>query len=91
MRFKPNPLNLFDLRRAEIAPPYFEYVSIDFTYNMDNAIIHWIEKNLKGRYFVKRSSGINSSDVVDQVLKIGFEEPKELSMFMLACPHLKYK
>jgi len=88
---KPNPLNLFDLRRTELPPPYFDYVSVDFTYNLDNAIVHWIEKNLKGRFFVGRTSGIDSSNKVEQVLKIGFEEPKELSMFMLACPHLKYK
>lgn len=91
MKLKPNPLNLFDIRRAEIPPPYFEYITADFTYNLDAAIVHWIEKNLKGRYFVGRSTGLDSDDRVNQILKIGFEEPKELSMFMLACPHLKYK
>jgi hypothetical protein len=91
MILKPNPLNLFGLRKTEIAPVYFEYVTVDFSYNLDAAISQWIEKNLKGRYFVGRSSGVDSSNKINQVLKVGFEEPKELSMFMLACPHLKYK
>jgi hypothetical protein len=27
---------------------------------------------------------------ITSMVKVGFEDPKELSFFMLACPHLKY-
>ena len=46
---------------------------------------------MKGRYFVGRITDIDKDKKVGVVLKIGFEEPKELSYFMLACPHFKYK
>jgi len=47
----------------------------------------WVHDNLKGRYYI----GSTIDQNYKTVLKIGFEEPKELSYFMLACPLLKYK
>ena len=91
MKYFPNPLNLFECRKLEVPPPFFEYINTEFTYNLDGAINTWIEKNMKGRYFVGRITDIDKDKKVGVVLKIGFEEPKELSYFMLACPHFKYK
>jgi len=51
----------------------------------------WIHDNLKGRYYIGRTLKIDPIDRgIAEVLNIGFEEPKELSYFTLACPHLKY-
>lgn len=87
---KPNPLNFFGSREACVPPPHFEYIKIPFKYNLEIAISKWIYANLKGRFYVGKSVGINSEDKVDQMLKIGFEDEKEMSFFMLACPLLKY-
>ena len=86
----PNPLNFFEIRRASIAPPYFEYIVLPTRYNLENTLVKWIEQNLKGKFYVGRAIVLNSEDSADSVTKVGFEEVKELSYFTLACPFLKY-
>lgn len=87
----PNPLNFFDIRRLKVPPPHFEYISVNLTYNIEEGFNNWIRDNLKGRYYLGRSVSIAEKDQqIGYVVKIGFEEPKELSYFVLACPHLKY-
>jgi hypothetical protein len=88
---KPNPLNFFDCRQSRVPPPYFEYICIPLRYNLEASINKWINENLKGRYYLGRSINIDSANTVNSALKIGFEEPKELSYFTLACPLLKYE
>ena len=88
---QPNKLEVFECRVAGSAPPHFEYIKIPIRYNLEESISKWIRDNLKGRYYVGKSIGINQENSVERVIKIGFEEPKELSYFTLACPLLKYK
>lgn len=88
----PNPLNFYDVRRVKIAPPYFESISLGFDiYNLEHSIGKWIEQNLKGRFYIGRVTELDSDNQYVKVIKIAFEDPKELSFFTLACPHLKYK
>jgi hypothetical protein len=88
---KINPLNVFDSRRVKFAPPHFEYVNIPMTYNLEDSIVKWIKQHLKNRFFVGTNVSLNNDNKLIQVLTIGFEENKDMSYFMLACPHLKYK
>jgi hypothetical protein len=88
---KLNPLNFFELRTVKVPPPHFEYITIPLGYNLQDSICKWIHDNLKGRYYVGKCIDISNESRVDIMLKIGFEESKELSYFTLACPHLKYK
>ena len=84
---EPNPLNIYKLRTLQVPPPHFEYCSMPMTYNLTEAMSTWVHDNLKGRYYI----GSTIDQNYKTVLKIGLEEPKELSYFMLACPLLKYK
>lgn len=86
-----NPLEVFGIRRATVPPIHFEYADLVLPYNMKDALEKWIESNLRSKYYIGRSSIIDSENKLNYSLRIGFEEPKELSYFMLACPHLKYK
>lgn len=88
---EPNPLNLFSLRRLPVPPPHFEYITVTLTYNIEEGINNWVKDHLKGRYYLGKSVGLNEQSQVGSVIKIGFEDPKEMSYFVLACPHLKYK
>jgi len=83
---EPNALNVFNLRTMTVPPPHFEYTTIPVRYNLESAIDSWIISHLKGRYYIGR--GVSAEQ--DPIIKIGFEDPKELSFFTLACPHLKY-
>ena len=59
-------------------------------YNLEQTIQKWIHSNLKGRFYVGKGLHIDQTNKISESLRIGFEEPKELSYFTLACPHLKY-
>ena len=89
---EPNPLNLFEIRKCKVISPYFEYISIPYTYNLEDSLNKWILKNLKGRYFVGKTVDVlPQTNKVETLMKVGFEDSKEMSYFMLACPLLKYK
>lgn len=87
---KLNPLNFFGVREVKSPVLHFEYVTIPLKYNLEKTIIKWINKNCKGRFYVGKTVQLDKADKVSTQLKIGFENHKELSYFILACPHLKY-
>jgi|TARA_B100001094_G_C18105565_1_gene758160 hypothetical protein len=89
---KPNAYDFFDIREAKSAPKHFEFCSIHPKYNMEDSIRKWIKANLKGRFYIGRTLVLsdNQNRAYNQTIKIGFEQHRELSYFMLACPHLKY-
>lgn len=86
---KINPLELYNVRRVDFCPSYFESHNLETTYNLRNAIESWIQDNLSGRYYIGNSIILSNSNL-KQATKIGFEKSSELSYFMLACPYLKY-
>jgi len=88
---EPNPLNFYGLRRMKMPPKHFDFITVAMRYNLEESINNWIEENLKGRYYISKTVSINENRQIGPMVKIGFEEPKELSYFVLACPHLKYK
>ena len=89
---EPNPLNFFGVRRANTAVPHYEYITLPYTYNIEDSLNKWVLKNLKGRYFLNKTAGVSTqTGKVETLIKVGFEDSKEMSYFMLACPLLKYK
>ena len=87
----PNPLNVFGVRQVKSAPPHFEYVNIPMTYNIEASIVKWVKQHLKNRFYIGKNVTLNDENKITAVLTVGFEETKDMSYFMLACPHLKYK
>ena len=87
---EPNPLNVFEVRRVKAAAPHFEYVNIPMKYNLDQSLIKWIERNIKNRFYIGRNVLLDDNNKIAQIITIGFEETKDMSYFMLACPHFKY-
>lgn len=88
---EPNPLNFFEARQSKVPPAYFEYISVEGTYNMEGALVKWISQNLKGRFYVGRTVEVSSkTNRIESTIRVGFEDGKELAYFMLACPLLKY-
>ena len=88
---KINPLNVFEVRQVKSAPPHFEYVNLPMKYNLEESLVKWIKQNLKNRFYTGKNVSLDSDNKLVQVLTVGFEETKDMSYFMLACPHLKYK
>ncbi len=90
---KEKPINVLDLlqaRQLSTAPPHFEYIDIPVTYNLEDTLIKWIKSHLKNRFYVGKKLTLSKQNDKTVCLSIGFEDNKEMSYFMLACPHLKY-
>lgn len=85
------PENYFNIRRLSHEAPHLETIDLPYTYNIEKALQKWIDEHLKKRYFLGKSVAITTENKIDNVMRIGFEDPKELSYFVLACPLLKYK
>lgn len=86
---KPNPLNLLDLRRVRFPARHFHYTTVTrFNPNRSMSIDDWIYQNLNGRYYVGQTIVLDNTNTISYATKIGFEEEKELSFFLLACPDL---
>jgi len=91
LKNKISPQDFFEIRRLSYETSHLTTIDLPHTYNMESAISKWIDINLKKRYYLKKSVGLTRENKIDTVLRAGFEDPKELSYFVLACPHLKYK
>ena len=83
--------DFFEIRRLSYEPSHLATIDLPHTYNIETAISKWIDTNLKKRYFLKKVIGLTKENKIETVLRAGFEDPKELSYFVLACPLLKYK
>ena len=86
IRGEVNPLNVLDTRKLSHTPLHFEKVYIEKDKNIKNIDL-WIYKNLLGRYSCKKCYNIKNNEIVD-LIEIGFENPGELTIFLLSCPFL---
>ena len=82
-------LDVLQLRRVQFCPDHFSTIDLDRSYNLENAMVSWIEENLSGRYFFGPNVALKHNNF-SKVYTIGFEKASVMSFFMLACPHLKY-
>ena len=88
---QPNPFNVFEVRQVKSAPPHFEYVNLPMKYNLEDSLVKWVKHNLKNRFYIGKNVTLDDENELTHVITVGFEETKDMSFFMLACPHLKYK
>ena len=83
-----NPLNVLGQRRLIFCPVHFVSITSTALQNQLN-IDQWINERLAGRYFLLRRPHLTSSNQYTNILSIGFEDPKELTMLILGCPYIK--
>ena len=89
-RGEVNALGVLGLRRLSFIPYHFTKISIDPDVNL-KLIEHWIEFNLNGRYSIRSSYGVDSKKTIKQMIEIGFEDPRDLTMLTLGCQFLHRK
>lgn len=87
--FDINPIDVLKQRELSTLPPHFGKVKIAESDLFDNKIKNWIKVKLKGRYCIVKSPAIDSSGNLKSSTFAAFEDQKELTYFMLACPHLR--
>lgn len=82
-----NPLNILGQRKLSYSPPHFVSINLAET-ALAEKFDHWIYSNLNSRYCVRTKLILDRNRKTMSVCEVSFEEPKELSMFTLACPYL---
>jgi len=86
---KPNPLNLMDMRRVRFPARHFHYTTLNkFNPNRSMHIENWIQQNLNGRFYIGQTLSLDDNNSYIYETKIGFEEEKELSFFLLGYSNL---
>jgi hypothetical protein len=89
MIFDLNPLEVLNSRKLTTVPPHFSKMKISDTEYFEG-IEDWVRVKLKGRYAIyKIPSYDQSSNNLKTSVHIAFEEPSELTYFILACPQLR--
>jgi hypothetical protein len=88
VRGRVNPLNALGLRKLNHIPPHFAKISIKNVDKIDK-ISSWIYTKLDSRFCIKKSYIVGQDKKLTEVVEIGMEDPKELSMFSLGCPYLQ--
>ena len=86
--FDLNPIDVLKQRKVTTVSPHFKKVKISDS-DLFEGLEEWVKLKLKGRYCIAKQPSIDSSGNLRSNLYIGFEESKELTYFMLACPHLR--
>jgi len=84
---KLGPLDVLNMRELDFLPKHFVTATINERYSQK--IVHWVRNKLTGRYCVCRTPQIDSDDKLKTLSVIGFENEKELTYFMLACPYIR--
>ena len=86
--FDLNPIDVLKQRKLKTFPPHFSKVKIS-EFELFEGVEDWIQTKLKGRYCIVKHPNIDNNEHLKSSLVIGFEEQKELTYFMLACPILR--
>jgi hypothetical protein len=85
-----NPLEVLQERKVNVLAPHFAKHSLHTSSKRDvQAVQEWILDKLNGRFCVVKYPAMDSTDKLSSNTYVGFEDQKELTYFMLACPHLR--
>lgn len=82
-----NELNIVDCRKLDFIPPHFVKIRIDSRINDD--VEQWIKHRLRNRYTISITWDIDDQNRFTAVTYAAFEDQKELTYFILACPYLR--
>lgn len=86
---KINPLNALDIRKVDFPAVHFSFLKLPkYTPNFLKQLDSWIYTNLNGRYYIGSDIDLDEQNVITYVTKIGFENPKEITFFKIACPYI---
>lgn len=85
---EPNPHNFFGTRRTKKCLPHFKIIEIKFDYSVEEKVSRWIYTNLKSRFFIGKVLVNTEEKRAEYAIRIGFEDPKEITIFSLSCPHI---
>lgn len=83
-----NPLNVLKKRKLSYIPAHFKKIKIADKDFFSNPFEDWVNFNLSGRYSICEIPS-NLEGRLTLSTYIAFEDQKELTYFILACPFLR--
>ena len=83
-----NELDVLDIRKMSRIPPHFSKVVVSSRSDLAN-IEKWIHNKCRGRYSVSSMPERDSDGRIKNFFFVGFEDEKEITYFMLACPYFR--
>ena len=90
--FDLNPLEVLNKRSLSHIPPHFAKFKIEDGNRFlvsTNTMESWVRARLRGRYAIAKLPSIDNDGHLKTATFVAFEDQKELTYFMLACPHLR--
>jgi hypothetical protein len=87
--FDLNPIDVLKKRKVRFIPVHFSKIKINDTDLFEGAVENWVKNKLKGRYSIARTPVLDQEGNLKSATFVAFEDQKELTYFMLACPHLR--
>lgn len=86
-RGEVNALGICNLRKLDWIPEHFTRLHISSYIDL-KYLEQWIEYNLNSRYAFKKTMKVDTNKKLVEILEIGLEDAKELSILTLGCPLL---
>lgn len=86
-RGEVNPLSVLGFRKLNFIPEHFARVKIDKLVDL-KLLDHWINYNLNSRYALVKRLDLDANKKMIEVIEIGLEDPKEITMLTLGCPYI---
>jgi len=86
-RGEVNPLSVLGIRQLSFIPAHFTTVKVSKLCDI-KLLDQWITYNLNSRYTIKKSFALDNNNKISEVIEVGMEDPMELTMFSLGCPHI---
>jgi hypothetical protein len=83
-----NNLDVLKKRRLNYVPPHFSKFKIDSYSLMNHSLENWISSKLTGRYAISKIPTIDNNSLKFDTV-VGFEDSRELTYFILGCPHIR--
>ena len=85
-RGEVNPLGVLKLRKLSFVPEHFTKISVKL---VDIKLLdQWINYHLNSRYAIKKTLSLDAGKKVSEVIEIGLEDPREITMLTLGCPYV---
>ena len=89
-RNEVNPLSVLGIRKLSFIPKHFTKMTI--TGQSDIKLLdHWINYNLNSRYAIRKTLSLDTNNKMVEMIEVGLEDPREITMLSLGCPYVHKK
>lgn len=89
-RNEVNPLSVLGVRKLSFIPNHFTKISVSNVSDSKN-LDHWINYNLNSRYAIRKTLSLDQNNKMVELMEVGLEDPREITMLTLGCPYVHKK